>query len=98
MRRQSGRSDAGFGVRDELFVLVVVGLNVLLYYSLWRSPSRPPSPPFPGWVSRCLTLSFGLADTVLSLGGGKSPSEVFRSFRGRDPSPEALLRHNGLAE
>ena len=35
-------------------------------------------------------------DTVLSLGGGIAPGEVFRMFRGRDPSPEALLRHNGL--
>lgn len=35
-------------------------------------------------------------DTVLSLGGGIPPSEVFKLFRGRDPSPEALLRHNGL--
>lgn len=36
-------------------------------------------------------------ETVLSLGGGVSPSEVFEQFRGRQPSPEALLRHNGLA-
>ena len=35
-------------------------------------------------------------DTVLALGGGTHPSEVFRSFRGRDPTPEALLRHSGL--
>jgi oligopeptidase A len=35
-------------------------------------------------------------DTVLSMGGGKHPSEVFRAFRGRDPLPDALLRHNGL--
>jgi oligopeptidase A len=35
-------------------------------------------------------------DTVLSQGGGKHPSKVFRAFRGRDPSPDALLRHNGL--
>ncbi|PNT69733.1 hypothetical protein BRADI_3g60550v3 [Brachypodium distachyon] len=35
-------------------------------------------------------------ETVLALGGGKSPLEVFVSFRGREPSPEALLRHNGL--
>eukprot|EP00595_Chromulina_sp_UTEXLB2642_P002449 CAMPEP_0196763252 /NCGR_PEP_ID=MMETSP1095-20130614/3682_1 /TAXON_ID=96789 ORGANISM="Chromulina nebulosa, Strain UTEXLB2642" /NCGR_SAMPLE_ID=MMETSP1095 /ASSEMBLY_ACC=CAM_ASM_000446 /LENGTH=396 /DNA_ID=CAMNT_0042116015 /DNA_START=1026 /DNA_END=2212 /DNA_ORIENTATION=+ len=34
-------------------------------------------------------------DTVLSLGGGKSPSEVFKLFRNRDPSPDALLRHSG---
>lgn len=35
-------------------------------------------------------------DTVLSLGGGVEPMEVFRRFRGREPSPEALLRHCGL--
>ncbi len=35
-------------------------------------------------------------ETVLALGGGVHPSEVFRRFRGRAPSPEALLRHNGL--
>jgi len=37
-------------------------------------------------------------DTVLSLGGGVGPMEVFKRFRGREPSPEALLRHNGLTE
>jgi len=36
-------------------------------------------------------------ETVLALGGGTHPSEVFRQFRGRDPSPEPLLRHSGLA-
>ena len=36
-------------------------------------------------------------DTVLALGGGTAPSDVFRAFRGRDPSPEPLLRHSGLA-
>jgi oligopeptidase A len=36
-------------------------------------------------------------DTVLSLGGGVPPSDVFKLFRGRDPSPDALLRHDGLA-
>jgi oligopeptidase A len=36
-------------------------------------------------------------DTVLSLGGGEDPMTVFKSFRGREPRPEALLRHNGLA-
>lgn len=36
-------------------------------------------------------------ETVLSLGGGVPPMEVFKRFRGREPSPEALLRHNGLA-
>jgi len=35
-------------------------------------------------------------NTVLAMGGGKHPSDVYRLFRGRDPSPEALLRHSGL--
>ncbi|MBD2258155.1 M3 family metallopeptidase [Pseudanabaena sp. FACHB-2040] len=35
-------------------------------------------------------------DTVLSLGGSRHPMEVFKSFRGREPSTEALLRHRGL--
>ena len=36
-------------------------------------------------------------ETVLALGGGAPPMEVFESFRGRAPSPDALLRHSGLA-
>jgi oligopeptidase A len=36
-------------------------------------------------------------DTVLSLGGSQHPMEVFVSFRGRQPSTQALLRHRGLA-
>ncbi|RZC71243.1 hypothetical protein C5167_034415 [Papaver somniferum] len=35
-------------------------------------------------------------DTVLALGGGKPPLEVFVQFRGREPSPDALLRRHGL--
>lgn len=35
-------------------------------------------------------------DTVLSLGGGTDPADVFRQFRGRDPQPDALLRQEGL--
>lgn len=36
-------------------------------------------------------------DTVLALGGGVPPMDVFEQFRGRTPNPDALLRHNGLA-
>ncbi|WP_193196133.1 M3 family metallopeptidase [Nostoc sp. MG11] len=36
-------------------------------------------------------------NTVLALGGSKHPMEVFKTFRGREPSTVALLRHNGLA-
>jgi oligopeptidase A len=36
-------------------------------------------------------------DTVLALGGGLHPMEVFKAFRGREPSTAPLLRHSGLA-
>ncbi|HBB36276.1 MAG TPA: peptidase M3 [Cyanobacteria bacterium UBA9273] len=35
-------------------------------------------------------------DTVLALGGGLHPMEVFKAFRGREPKTEPLLRHSGL--
>lgn len=35
-------------------------------------------------------------DTVLALGGSKHPMEVFKAFRGREPSTQPLLRHSGL--
>lgn len=37
-------------------------------------------------------------DTVLSLGGGRHPMDVFKDFRGREPDPNALLRHSGLID
>jgi oligopeptidase A len=36
------------------------------------------------------------ASTVLALGGSKPAAEVYRAFRGRDATVEALLRHNDL--
>ena len=36
--------------------------------------------------------------TVLALGGGKAPMEIFKAFRGREPTTKALLRHSGLLE
>jgi len=36
-------------------------------------------------------------DTVLGLGGSLHPMEVFKTFRGREPSTQALLKHSGLA-
>jgi oligopeptidase A len=36
-------------------------------------------------------------DTVLGLGGSAPAMEVFKSFRGREPKTDALLRHYGLA-
>ena len=35
-------------------------------------------------------------DTILSLGGSRHPMEVFKAFRGREPSTKALLRHYGF--
>jgi oligopeptidase A len=37
-----------------------------------------------------------IRDTLFALGGSEDPQVVYRAFRGRDPSTEALLRHNGL--
>ncbi len=37
-------------------------------------------------------------DTVLALGGSKHPMEVFKTFRGREPSTAPLLRHSGLVK
>ena len=36
-------------------------------------------------------------DTILALGGSRPPMDVFRAFRGREPTTDALLRHAGLA-
>ena len=36
-------------------------------------------------------------DTILALGGSRHPMEVFKAFRGREPSTAALLRQAGLA-
>jgi oligopeptidase A len=33
---------------------------------------------------------------ILEMGGAKDPMELFTAFRGRKPSPEALLRHSGI--
>ena len=38
-----------------------------------------------------------LQDTVLSLGGGIAPMDVFAQLQGREPTPDALLRHTGLS-
>lgn len=35
-------------------------------------------------------------DTVLAEGGSRHPMDIYRDFRGREPTAEALLRHNGL--
>lgn len=34
---------------------------------------------------------------ILANGGSKPAAELFREFRGREPSVDALLRHNGIA-
>eukprot|EP00933_Yihiella_yeosuensis_P078963 TRINITY_DN9099_c1_g1_i1.p1 TRINITY_DN9099_c1_g1~~TRINITY_DN9099_c1_g1_i1.p1 ORF type:complete len:596 (-),score=156.60 TRINITY_DN9099_c1_g1_i1:163-1950(-) len=34
--------------------------------------------------------------TVLGMGGSRHPTDVYRDFRGKDATVDALLRHNGL--
>ena len=41
-------------------------------------------------------ICFRFRDTFLSLGGGIHAGEVFRMFRGRDPSLDALPKRYGL--
>ncbi|HEY6821420.1 MAG TPA: M3 family metallopeptidase [Burkholderiales bacterium] len=36
-------------------------------------------------------------DEILAVGGSRPAAESFRAFRGREPSVDALLRHNGMA-
>ncbi|MFT7222717.1 MAG: oligopeptidase A [Cellvibrionaceae bacterium] len=35
-------------------------------------------------------------ETILEKGGSQEPMELFRAFRGREPSSDALLKHSGL--
>jgi len=35
-------------------------------------------------------------ETILGLGGSIAPLEVFKMFRGREPSTQALLKHSNL--
>jgi peptidyl-dipeptidase Dcp len=39
-----------------------------------------------------------LRDTIYAAGGARDPVDAYTAFRGRLPSPEALLRKRGLAE
>ena len=44
------------------------------------------------------TTGLRFRDTVLAVGGSQHPMAVFKAFRGREPDPDALLRHDGLLE
>ena len=35
---------------------------------------------------------------ILQKGGSEEPAELFKAFRGREPSPDALLRHSGIGQ
>ena len=43
------------------------------------------------------TLAKRLKDHVYAAGNSQDPAQAYRAFRGRDPSPEALLKKRGLA-
>ena len=39
-----------------------------------------------------------LRDTIYAAGGTQDPADAYKAFRGRLPSPQALLRKRGLAD
>jgi oligopeptidase A len=44
------------------------------------------------------TVGRRFLDEILARGGERPALENFRAFRGREPSPDALLRHSGMIE
>ncbi len=44
------------------------------------------------------TIGEKFRDTILALGGSLHPMEVFKTFRGREPKTEPLLKHSGLLQ
>ena len=44
------------------------------------------------------TVASRYLKTMLSVGNTVDPADAFRRFRGRDPSPDHLLRAEGLAQ
>ena len=40
----------------------------------------------------------GLHDNVYAAGGSRDPEDLYKAFRGRLPTPDALLRRRGLAD
>ena len=50
------------------------------------------------WCRLCAGLELGkrYLDEILSKGGSRPALDNFKAFRGREPSPDALLRHNGM--
>ncbi|RZC39037.1 Peptidase M3 domain containing protein [Asbolus verrucosus] len=49
-----------------------------------------------GDEQKILDVGKRFRDTFLALGGSSHPNRIFRRFRGRDPSPKALLSSLGL--
>jgi peptidyl-dipeptidase Dcp len=39
-----------------------------------------------------------LRETIYAAGGAQDPADAYKAFRGRLPSPQALLRKRGLAD
>lgn len=43
------------------------------------------------------TTGASFLNNILEMGGSDKPMELFKAFRGREPSIDALLRHSGIA-
>ena len=42
------------------------------------------------------TIGQRFLDEIIAVGGSRPALDNFRAFRGRDPQPDALLRHSGM--
>ena len=66
--------------------------------SLFAADAVVPLPPVaaPGYGAAVAETGRRFRRTVLALGGSEPPMEIFKRFRGREPTTAALLRHSGL--
>lgn len=60
-------------------------------YAAFEETTRPDGTPDPATGRR-------YRETILEVGGSRPAMESFKAFRGREPSLDALLRHQGMAD